>query len=88
MTFGQFFMFHDFSMTIFIFQVFQSPWEPRSKVLQAGWGGELQVTANNTSPDHLSQHTAPPTSHLPHCETANSVQHSGVSHFLLHSESF
>ena len=24
MTFGQFFMFHDFSMTIFIFQVFQS----------------------------------------------------------------
>ena len=28
MTFGQFFMFHDFSMTIFIFQVFQSLWEP------------------------------------------------------------
>ena len=28
MTFGQFFMFPDFSLTIFNFQVFQSPWEP------------------------------------------------------------
>ena len=29
MTFSQFFMSHDFSMTTFIFQGFQSPWEPR-----------------------------------------------------------
>ena len=28
MTFGQFFVFNDFTMTIFIFQIFQSPWEP------------------------------------------------------------
>ena len=28
MTFCQFLMFHDFSMTIFILQVFQSLWEP------------------------------------------------------------
>ena len=28
MTFAKCFMFHDFSMTTFIFQVFQSLWEP------------------------------------------------------------
>ena len=32
MTFDQFVMFHDFSMTIFIFQVFQPPWEPWSNI--------------------------------------------------------
>ena len=28
MTFGQLFMSHDFSMTMFIFQIFQSQWSP------------------------------------------------------------
>ena len=28
MAFGQFFMFHNFSIAIFIFQVYQSVWEP------------------------------------------------------------
>ena len=36
MTESQNSMFHDFSMTIFIFQVFHSPWEPCDIVLS--WG--------------------------------------------------
>ena len=59
MTFGQFFMFHEFPMTIFIFQVFQSPLE--SMYTSGGEVGWLQLACRYVDQCYMvNSHVCPP----------------------------